>query len=97
MSYFRPGMFARVEVLLPEEQHVLVIPATSVFSAPYGDSVYVIESTQTKDDKAAHGGATALYPDGPRARRFCERGIRPEGRASGRRAPESSSCAMGWP
>jgi membrane fusion protein (multidrug efflux system) len=40
----RPGMFARVEVLLPEEQNVLVIPATSVLSAPYGDSVYVIES-----------------------------------------------------
>jgi membrane fusion protein (multidrug efflux system) len=40
----RPGMFARVEVLLPEEQQVLVIPATSVLSEPYGDSVYIIES-----------------------------------------------------
>jgi membrane fusion protein, multidrug efflux system len=40
----RPGMFARVEVLLPEEQNVLAIPATSVLSAPFGDSVYVIES-----------------------------------------------------
>jgi membrane fusion protein (multidrug efflux system) len=39
----RPGMFAKVEVLLPEEKPVLVIPATSVLSAPYGDSVYVIE------------------------------------------------------
>jgi len=39
----RPGMFARVEVLLPEEKDVVVIPATSVLSAPYGDSVYVIE------------------------------------------------------
>jgi membrane fusion protein (multidrug efflux system) len=39
----RPGMFARVEVLLPGEHQVLVIPATSVLSAPYGDSVYVIE------------------------------------------------------
>ena len=36
-------MFARVEVLLPTDQAVLVIPATSVLSAPYGDSVYVIE------------------------------------------------------
>ena len=41
----RPGMFARVEVLLPEEKDVLVIPATSVISAPYGDSVYLIESS----------------------------------------------------
>ncbi|HYG25211.1 MAG TPA: efflux RND transporter periplasmic adaptor subunit [Verrucomicrobiae bacterium] len=39
----RPGMFARVEVLLPVEQKVLIIPATSILSAPYGDSVYVIE------------------------------------------------------
>jgi len=45
----RPGMFARVEVLLPEEQAVLVIPATSVLSAPYGDSVYVIESKPGKE------------------------------------------------
>jgi membrane fusion protein (multidrug efflux system) len=48
----RPGMFARIEVMLPEaEQSVLVIPATSVFSAPYGDSVYVIESKPGKDGK----------------------------------------------
>lgn len=40
----RPGMFARVEVLLPVEQKVLAIPATAVLSSPFGDSVYVIES-----------------------------------------------------
>ena len=45
----RPGMFARVEVMLPEEQAVLVVPATSVLSAPYSDSVYVIESDPGKD------------------------------------------------
>jgi membrane fusion protein (multidrug efflux system) len=39
----RPGMFARIEVLLPSDQNVLVIPATAILSAPYGDSVYVIE------------------------------------------------------
>lgn len=49
----RPGMFARVEVLLPEEQRVLVIPATSVLSAPYGDSVYIIESKPGKDGAPA--------------------------------------------
>jgi len=41
----RPGMFARAEVLLPGEDDVLVIPATSVLSAPYGSSVYLIESS----------------------------------------------------
>ena len=45
----RPGMFARAEVLLAEEQPLLVIPATSVLSAPYGDSVYVIECKPGKD------------------------------------------------
>ena len=45
----RPGMFARAEVLLPEEQPVLVIPATAVLSATYGDSVYVIEPKEAKD------------------------------------------------
>ncbi len=38
-----PGMFASVEVVLPEKQEVLVIPATAVLYAPYGDSVFVIE------------------------------------------------------
>ena len=49
----RPGMFIRAEVLLPEEQSVLVIPATAVLSAPYGDSVYVIESKPGPDGKPA--------------------------------------------
>jgi len=43
----RPGMYARVEVLLPEESNVLVIPLTSVLNDPYGESVYVIESNST--------------------------------------------------
>ncbi len=38
----RPGMFARIEVILPEDQKVLAIPATAILSAPFGDSVYVI-------------------------------------------------------
>lgn len=45
----RPGMFAKIEVILPEEQKVLTIPATAVLSAPYGDSVYVIESKPGKN------------------------------------------------
>jgi len=41
----RPGMFAHVEVVLPEQKEELIIPATSVVSAPFGDSVYMIESS----------------------------------------------------
>lgn len=39
----RPGMYARVEVLLPDEHPVLAIPATSILRAPYSDSVYIVE------------------------------------------------------
>jgi membrane fusion protein (multidrug efflux system) len=44
-----PGMFANVEVVLPQRDNVLVIPATSVLYAPYGDSVFVVD--EKKNDK----------------------------------------------
>ena len=50
----RPGMFARVEVLLPEEKNELVIPVTAVLSAPFGDSVFVIESKTPTDGGKPH-------------------------------------------
>src|SRR6266567_1475242 len=39
----RPGMFAKVDVILPQKQKTLVIPGSAVAYAPFGDSVYVIE------------------------------------------------------
>ncbi len=42
------GMFARVEVVLPDQQPVLPIPATAVLYAPYGDSVFVIEEQEVE-------------------------------------------------
>lgn len=39
----RPGMYARFEIMFPEEHPVLAIPGTSILSAPYGDSVYLVE------------------------------------------------------
>lgn len=47
----RPGMFVTVAVGLPSIQKVLVIPATAVLYAPYGDSVFVVT-----DDKDHKGG-----------------------------------------
>jgi membrane fusion protein (multidrug efflux system) len=49
----RPGMFARVEVLLPEQKDLLVIPATAVLRAPSGDSVYVIEPISGSDSSSS--------------------------------------------
>jgi len=43
----RAGMFVRAEVLLPLKTPVLVIPATAVLSAPYGDSVFVVTPVAT--------------------------------------------------
>jgi membrane fusion protein (multidrug efflux system) len=43
----RAGMFARVAVALPRENPVLVIPATAVLSAPYGDSVFLVAPEKT--------------------------------------------------
>lgn len=40
----RPGMFVQVEVQLPNQQPVLAIPATAILSAPYGDSVFLVET-----------------------------------------------------
>lgn len=45
-----PGMFAQVEVLLPEHKNLLVIPATSVLRAPSGDSVFVIEPGKSGEE-----------------------------------------------
>lgn len=39
----RPGMFARVEVVLPAAEHYLVLPATAIVYNPYGNTVYVVE------------------------------------------------------
>jgi membrane fusion protein (multidrug efflux system) len=54
----RPGMFADVEVLLPETEGVLAVPTSSVAYAPYGDSVYVVRDAV--DDK----GQPVLGADG---------------------------------
>lgn len=39
----RPGMFVRVEVVLPERAEVVAIPSAAVLRAPYGDSVFIAE------------------------------------------------------
>lgn len=38
------GMFVQVEAMLPDEQPALVIPSTALLSAPYGDSVFVVNA-----------------------------------------------------
>ena len=45
----RPGMFVKVDVILPQKSKTLVIPGSAVSYAPYGNSVFVIE--KKKDPK----------------------------------------------
>lgn len=40
-----PGMFARVDVVLPDMKPVLTVPLTAVSFATYGDSVFIIEES----------------------------------------------------
>jgi membrane fusion protein (multidrug efflux system) len=46
-----PGMFVNVHVVLPEKSHVVIVPATSIVHASYGDSLFVVE-----DAKPGAGG-----------------------------------------
>lgn len=45
----RPGMFAKVELELPQKQKTLVVPGSAISYAPFGNSVFVIE--KKKDEK----------------------------------------------
>lgn len=47
----RSGMFVGVQVLLPNQENMVMIPSTAIQYAPYGDSVFVIESMKDADGK----------------------------------------------
>ncbi len=52
----RPGMFANVSVVLPDQTSFVTIPATALVHASYGDSVFVVE------DKKAEEGSPGDKP-----------------------------------
>jgi len=45
----RPGMYLRVEVVLPENSEVVAVPQTAIVHASYGDSVFVTEQKPGPD------------------------------------------------
>jgi membrane fusion protein (multidrug efflux system) len=53
-EHLRPGMFVKVDVVLPVEDQVLAIPTTAVLYAPYGDSVFVVEEEKSEQN-GQHG------------------------------------------
>lgn len=64
----RPGMFARVETLLPAQEQVLTLPREAIAFNTYGDSVFLVEETGGKlqvqrrqiETGAARGDAVAV-------------------------------------
>src|SRR3990167_6293931 len=76
-SKLLPGMFANLEVLLPGEQNLIVVPETAITYTLYGNSVYVIDEKKGEDDqvvKDAKGQAELVVE-----RRFVDTGERREG------------------
>ena len=47
----KPGMFASVDVLSADKRPVLLVPATAVVFAPYGDSLFVVEKAKDASGK----------------------------------------------
>jgi membrane fusion protein (multidrug efflux system) len=45
----RPGMYARLDVILPDLQQVVIVPHTAISYSLYGNAVFVIK--HSKDDK----------------------------------------------
>lgn len=53
----RPGMFVRVAVELPGSERFVTLPATSIISAPYGSTVYVVEELVNPETQERFTGA----------------------------------------
>ncbi len=72
----RPGMFANVSAIAPGEHQHVVIPATAILFAAYGDSVFVIKE-ETKDGKTSLVADQKFVRVGPRQGDFAaiEEGI----------------------
>jgi membrane fusion protein (multidrug efflux system) len=47
----KPGMFLRVEIVLPQKTEVVAVPQTAIVHASYGDSVFVGEEKPGPDGK----------------------------------------------
>ena len=50
----RPGMFVNVEIPLPREENVLVVPASAVNYAPYGDSIFIVKKGTDENGTQSH-------------------------------------------
>jgi len=76
-SKLLPGMFANLEVLLPGQQNLIVVPETAITYTLYGNSIYVISEQKDEDGQVIKDdkGQAQLSVE----RRFVETGERRAG------------------
>ena len=63
----RPGMFASVDIQLPQSEDVVVIPRTAISYAPYGNAVFVLKDAPQKgqtDEKEESEAGSDKKADG---------------------------------
>lgn len=46
-----PGLFARINVILPIKQNVILVPATAINYTVYGNTIFVVNHQKNKDGK----------------------------------------------
>lgn len=61
----RAGMFARIEVVLPAEAPAVVLPATAIAYASYGNSVFVLETMKDPQGNDYLGAVQRFVKLGP--------------------------------
>jgi membrane fusion protein, multidrug efflux system len=61
----RPGMFVQTEVVVGPSRSVVVLPASAINYAPYGDSVFVVTDIKGEDGKTFRGVRQKLVKLGP--------------------------------
>ncbi|USA43075.1 efflux RND transporter periplasmic adaptor subunit [Spongiibacter taiwanensis] len=61
----KPGQFASIRVVLPEQKRYLTIPRSAVNYASYGSSVYVVQTVEgkTADDESAESDDSEAGPN----------------------------------
>lgn len=57
----RAGLFARVEVALPQVDSVLVIPVTAIAYAPFGNSVFTVQYENSEEESRGIGRARQQF------------------------------------
>jgi membrane fusion protein (multidrug efflux system) len=61
----RPGMFAKVSVIMSDKQNVVAIPATAIHYAPYGDSIFIVSEMKDPQGKEYKGVKEQFIKTGP--------------------------------